>query len=117
MDALIFAMYGNPPPKKRANVGQSIELANELLQGKIDINEITRKAIALNDGPIPYSTHDLSLSIALDFFKQPNNIPHLFQTQIYARMKMVEWYQQGYVAKMLGKSFEDVLYTLYKPKN
>lgn len=115
LDELIFAMYGNPPPAKRANVGQAVGIANDLLMGVIDENEVSRQAIALNDGPIPYSTHDLGLSVALNFFKQPENVPHLFDAQLLARMKMIEWLQEGLVAPMLVQSFESVLYELYKP--
>ena len=115
LDELIFAIYGNPPPAKRANVGQAIEIANELLMGIIDEREVSRQAIALNDGPIPYSTHDLALSVAINFFKQPENVPQLFEAQLLARMKMLEWLEKGLVAAMLVQSFENVLYKIYKP--
>jgi hypothetical protein len=115
LDELIFTIYGNPPPSKRANVGQAIAMANELLMGVIAKNEVSNQAIALNDGPIPYSTHDLALSIALNFFKQPEHVPQLFEAQLLARMTMLEWLQEGLVAPVLVESFESVLYKLYKP--
>lgn len=115
LDEFIFAVYGNPPPAKRANVGKAVELANELLMGKIDEKDVSRQAIALNDGPIPYSTHDLALSVALNFFKQPENVSRLFEAQLLARMNMLEWLQSGLVAPMLVQSFESVLYKIYKP--
>lgn len=114
LDEFIFAIYGNPPPVKRANVGHAVELASDLLAGVIDEKEVSRQAVALNDGPIPYSTHDLALSIALNFFKQPGNTPHLYEAQILARMKMLEWLDKGLVAPMLVQSFESVLYKIYK---
>lgn len=115
LDEFIFAVYGNPPPAKRANVGHAVELANDLLAGLIDEKDVGRQAIALNDGPIPYSTHDLALSITLTFFKQPENVPHLFETQLLARIKMLDWLEKGLVAPMLVQSFENVLYKVYKP--
>lgn len=115
LDEFIFAVYGNPPPPKRAKVGQAVEIAKELLMGIIDEEEIRRQAISLNDGPIPYSTHDLALSIALDFFKKPENVSQLFEAQLITRMKMGEWLEQGLVAPVLVRSFEDVLYDTYKP--
>lgn len=115
LDEMIFAIYGNPPPAKRANVGQAVEMASELLMGIVNENEVSRQAIALNDGPIPYSTHDLALSVALEFFKRPEYKPKLFEAQLLTRMKMLEWLQNGLVAPMLVKSFENVLYKLYKP--
>ena len=115
LDEFIFAIYGNPPPPKRANVGQAVGMANELLMGIIGEKEISNQAIALNDGPIPYSTHDLALSIALNFFKQPELVPQLFEAQLLARMTMLEWLQEGLLAPLLVQSFENVLYKLYKP--
>lgn len=115
LDEFIFAVYGNPPPPKRANVEQAIVLANELLMGVISEPAVRRQAIALNEGPVPYSTHDLALSVALNFFKQPEHIPQLFTAQLMARMKALEWQQAGLVVPMLLQSFEHVLYKLYKP--
>ncbi len=115
LDEFIFAIYGNPPPPKRANVGQALSMANELLMGRIDEKEVSQQAITLNDGQIPYSTHDLALSIALNFFKQPEHVPQLFEAQLLARMKMLEWLQEGLVAPLLVQSLETVLYKLYKP--
>ena len=114
LDAFIFAVYGNPPPPKRADVEQSASLANELLMGIVEQQEVRRHAIALDEGPIPYSTHDLALSVALNFFKQPEYIPQLFTAQLLARMKALQWYQDGLVVQPLVKSFEEVLYTRYK---
>lgn len=116
VDQLIFAIYGNPPPAKRAHVGQSIELANELLLGMVDQSKLSSHAIALNDGPIPYSTHDLALSVALHFFQEPKYIRSLSEAQLLARMKMLEWLDRELVAPMLVQSFESVLYKVYKPR-
>jgi hypothetical protein len=115
LDEFIIAVYGNPPPAKRASVGEAVELVKELLVDAADENEIRRQAIALSDGPIPYSTHDLALAVSLHFFKQPENIPKLFEAQILARMKMIQWLENGLVAPMFVKSIESVLYNLYKP--
>jgi len=115
LDELIFTIYGNPPPPKRASVAQAIDMANELLMGIIDDSDVSNQAITLNDGSIPYSTHDLALSIALNFFKQPEHVPQLFEAQLLARMKMIEWLQEGLVAPLLVESFENILYKLYKP--
>ena len=71
LDEFIFAVYGNPPPPKRADVEQAIALASDkLLLGVVDQRELRRQAIALAETPIPYSTHDLAVSVALHFFKQ-----------------------------------------------
>lgn len=116
LDEMIFSIYGNPPPPKRANVGQAIEIANGLLADVVDVNEVTRQAIDLNDGPIPYSTHDLALSIALSFFQKPEYIPELFTAQLVARMKMIDWLDEGLVAPLIADSFEHTLYKTYKPR-
>ena len=87
LDEFIFAVYGNPPPAKRADLEQAITLANELLMGVVPQQEVRTHAVAIEDGSIPYSTHDLALSVALNFFKQPEYIPQLFTAQLLARMK------------------------------
>ena len=115
LDELIFAIYGNPPPPKRANLNQAISMADEMLMGIIDVKTISSQVIDLNDGPIPYSTHDLALSTALNFFSKPEHIPELFEAQIFARMKMLQWAQDALVAPLLAQSFENTLYKLYKP--
>jgi hypothetical protein len=114
MDVLIRSLYGDPPPPKRANLFEAIDLAKNLLMGIVNEREITVIATQLNDGPIPYSTHDLALSVALNFFKNPAYIPKLASAQLMARMSMLEWLQESKVAPMLVQSFEDTLYKLYK---
>ena len=117
LDEFIFAIYGNPAPPKRASVEEAIRLASEdLLMGNVQESEIRSVAEDLNAGPIPYSTHDLALSIALNFFKRPEYMPRLQMAQLFARLKMGKWLEAGFVAPMLVESFENVLYKLYKPQ-
>ena len=115
MDVFIRAIYGDPPPPKKAKLSEAVELASELLMGVVSEREIVTVATELNSGPIPYSTHDLALSIALNFFKDPARIPSLGTAQLMARMAMLEWLQEKKVAPMLVQSFENTLYKLYKP--
>jgi len=56
----------------------------------------------------------LALSIALNFFKDPQYMPKLGTAQMMARMTMLEYLEENKVAPMLVKSFEDTLYNLYK---
>lgn len=115
MDLLIKTMYGDPPPPKRANLSEAVGLANDLLMGEVTEREIVTLATQLNSGPIPYSTHDLALSVALSFFKDPARISRLRTAQLMARMSMIEWLQEKKVAPLLVQSVEDTLYKLYKP--
>jgi len=115
MDVFIKAMYGDPPPPKRAKLSEAVVLANDLLMGEVTEGEIMTLATQLNSGPIPYSTHDLALSVALNFFKDPDRISNLVTAQLMARMSMIEWLQEKKVAPLLVKSVEDTLYKLYKP--
>ena len=115
MDVFIRAVYGDPPPPKRAKLSEAVELASELLMGVVSEREIVTVATELNSGPIPYSTHDLALSVALNLFKDPARIPSLGTAQLMARMAMLEWLQERKVAPMLVQSFENTLYKLYKP--
>jgi hypothetical protein len=115
MDVFIKAMYGDPPPPKRAKLSEAIDLANDLLMGEVPEREIASLATQLNSGPIPYSTHDLALSVSLNFFKDPARISRLGTAQLMARMSMIEWLQEKKVAPLLVQSVEDTLYKLYKP--
>lgn len=115
MDVFIKAMYGDPPPPKRAKLSEAVDLANDLLMGEVAEREIVTLATQLNSGPIPYSTHDLALSVALNFFKDPARISRLGTAQLMARMSMMEWLQEKKVAPLLVQSVEDTLYKLYKP--
>ena len=116
LDEFIFAVYGNPPPAKRANIETAITLAfDELLMRNVNQSEVRAVATELNAGPIPYSTHDLALSVALNFFKRPEYMQRLQTAQMFARLKTVQWFQEGLVVPVLVKSFEEVLYKLYKP--
>lgn len=116
LDAFIFAVYGNPPPPKRANIEQAVGLAcDKLLLGLVDREAVRENALALAATPIPYSTHDLAVSATLNFFKDPRYIPLLFTAQLAARIQVIEWTKEGSVVAPLMKSFEDTLYKLYKP--
>jgi hypothetical protein len=76
LDEFIFAAYGNPPPPKRADTDQAISLAcDQLLLGVVDREAVRKHTLALAATPIPYSTHDLAVSVALNFFKEPQYIP------------------------------------------
>ena len=116
MDVFIRAVYGDPPPPKRAKLSEAVGLASDLLMGEVNEREIMTVATQLSSGPIPYSTHDLALSVALNFFKDPAHIPNLGTAQLMARMTMLEWLQGKKVAPMVVMSFEDTLYKLYKPE-
>lgn len=116
LDEFIFLVYGNPPPPKRASVRDAAKLAFEqLLMRRVSEPEVRAVADELSSGPIPYSTHDLALSIALNFFKQPARIDDLREAQVQARLKMADWVQAGFAVPVIAGSFEEVLYKLYKP--
>ena len=116
MEAFIFAAYGNPPPAKTAWSGEAALIAyKELLATVIDQEDVAEVTAKLNAGPIPYSTHDLALSVALHFFKRPESISSLRDAQLVARIAALDWLQKGNVNPLMVQSFEDTLYKLYKP--
>jgi hypothetical protein len=113
LDQFIFGVYGNPPPPKRADVEQAISLAcDKLLVGHIDREEIRKHALDLAATPVPYSTHDLAISVALNFFMQPSYISRLGTAQLLARVQAFLWFKEGFVVGALMQTFEN---TLYKP--
>ncbi|ARN75110.1 hypothetical protein [Oceanicoccus sagamiensis] len=105
LDEVIFSMYGNPPPEKRAHVGRATALARELLMDIIDARDVQRQSITLNKSPIPYSTHDLALSVSLSFFKRPEYIPQLAMAQLFAKIQVMDWQKSGLVVPELVQSF------------
>lgn len=117
MDSFIVAMYGSPPPAKTADPSKAAELAyQDLLMEIVSKDDIDRLTVELNASPIPYSTHDLALSVALNFFKRPELITSLAEAQVFARMKALEWLKERKVVRPLVKTFEESLYKLYKPE-
>lgn len=117
LEAVISNVYGKGPHHKRADLEKAINLAyDELLLGLINKEEVRKIAKSLNSAPIPYSTYDLALSVALNFFRRSEYIPQLKEAQIVARLKALEWLQQGLVAPLLLWAFEESLYKLYKPQ-
>jgi hypothetical protein len=116
MDQLIQSIYGDNPPSKRANLGEAVVAANdELLLGLIGREQVEKIAAGLHNGPVPYSTEDLALSTALNFYRQPDKVLTLKQAQLMARMRALEWLQERKAAPVLVKIFEDSLYKIYKP--
>jgi hypothetical protein len=114
MDGFIKMMYGDPPPPKRANLTEAVGLARNLLTGIVDEKDLRLVGSKLSEGPIPYSTHDLALSIALNFFKNPEYVQKLKTAQLTARMTMQDWFDQKKVVPMLVESFEASLDKAYK---
>ncbi len=114
MDGFIKMMYGDPPPPKRANLTEAIGLARNLLTGIVDEKDLRLIGVQLHEGPIPYSTHDLALSIALNFFKNPEYIQRLKTAQLTTRMTMQDWLDKKKVIPMLVESFEASLDKAYK---
>ena len=116
LDELIFVAYGNPPPPKTAVLYDAINIAHEeLLMKLISFEDVYKVGKELYDSPIPYSTHDLALSIALNFFSDTELMPTLEEAQLFARAKMLEWLSENRINPMMTKSFEEKLYRLYKP--
>lgn len=116
MDAAVRAIYGDKPSTKSADVERAITIAQEdLLAEEVSIAEVRHVASALAAGPMPYSTHDLSVAAALSFFKKPELLSRLNELQIGARLRVLNWLKAGKVSPGVAKIFEDTLYQIYKP--
>jgi len=117
MDAFIESLYGSNA-KKTANVLEAIALANtELLLGRFDKKEITDLATALDNGPVPYSTHDPATSVALRLLRKAAKEVRwgLMEVQLTARLKVISWAGEGKVVIPLAEAFEHILYKEYHP--
>jgi len=118
IEQFIHSAYGNPPPPKSAKLDEAIQLAYQnLLMSEINKNDVANEARSLNSGPIPYSTQDLALSVALFFFKQKELKTQLSEAQMYARALALEWLKQKKAAPLIVRTFENTLYKIYKPQN
>jgi len=116
LEELVKAMYGDSPPSSKPDLEQAVRLAHEnLLHLLIDEGEVRAIAKELNDGPMPYSTHSLAISAALNFFRRPDRVSVLQHAQIMARMTALEWAQQKKIPPTLLAAFEESLYKRYRP--
>ena len=116
LDAFVHMAYGNPPPTKTARLDEAIRIAaDQFLLGLVPRQDVVDLATKLNSWPIPYSTNDLAVSIALNFFRQPARVDRLRNAQLAARTKLLEWILDKKVNPVLAKALEDTLYELYKP--
>jgi len=118
LDGFVKSIYGPNPPKGTADVQEAIRMAADcLLGGVFEKDDLALTAMNLNDGSIPYSTHDLAVSVALRAFKDvpPEDRRHLFTIQLNARMTVSGWAKERKVAMPLAEAFENVLYKDYKP--
>lgn len=115
MDDFLIAFYGDPLPPKSADLEIAIQLAyREMLGGLISEQEIRELATALYEGPMPYTTHHLALSAALNFFRRPEQIDHLHVVQLRARLVALEWAKEKKIPMLSLQTFEESLYKRYK---
>ncbi|MEY9424930.1 hypothetical protein ABH975_000245 [Bradyrhizobium ottawaense] len=116
MDGLIGAIYGGRPPTKSADLERAVTIAQEdILYGLVRPTEVRNVANQLLAGPIPYSTHDLAVAVALAFFKDPERASSLKEIQLAARLQVLDWLKDGKVGAGVAQIFEDVLYATLKP--
>lgn len=116
LDAMITAIYGDPPPAKRANVDEAVGMATSLLDGVVSEADVRQHTEALNDSPVPYRTEELAVAVAVHFFCKPELMPKLFTAQLGTRMIMVELVKADRFSPLLLESFEHTLYEKYKPE-
>lgn len=116
LDGVIRAIYGDHPPAKSADLERAVTIAHEdILCELVTLTEVRNVANGLFAGPIPYSTHDLAVAVALSFFKKPEHLNSLKDVQLAARLRVLNWMKDGKVARSVTTSFEDTLYTTFKP--
>ena len=116
MDAIIRLCYGENPPPKSANMQDAARIAyEELLLKAVSASDVLALTKSLFNGPIPYSTHDLAVSVSLHFFKNPEMLMRLREAQLNARLTVLEWAKEGKVVGVIAATFEDVLYNRYRP--
>lgn len=116
LTSLADALYAAGVKLGQFDLALATDFAYDLLLNEVvPRREVAELAKSLGDGRIPYSTEDLALSTALNFFRRDEFKPHLQIAQLQARMQMVEWLQDGKVNSVLAQAFEKALYDRYKP--
>jgi hypothetical protein len=116
IDGVICAIYGDRPPAKSADLEQAVTIAHEdLLGGVVPLAEVRSVAKGLFAEPMPYSTHDLAVAVALSFFKNPIHLNVLNDVQLAARLQVLDWMKDGKVASGVTRIFEDTLHATFKP--
>ena len=116
LDAFVHMAYGSAPPPKTAHLDEAVRIAaDQFLLGLVPRQDVADLATRLNRSAIPYSTNDLAVSIALNFFRQPARVDQLRNAQLAARTKLLEWMLDEKVNPVLAKAFEDTLYELCRP--
>ena len=107
MDTFIELVYGPNPPAKSADLRRAIALAETDLLGKrVELGEIERLARELDAGPMPYSTHDLAVAVAQNFYMKTNPSEVMRQPAERARdIVYSQWGHNGLVVPMLAKTF------------
>jgi hypothetical protein len=116
IDQVIAAIYGNTPPPRTANIDAAIHLAHQELLGElVTKTDVARVAKELLDGPMPYSTRDLALNVALHFFRTPELHNRLKPVNGSARALAQQWARdtRTRIPPRLIESFEDSLNTRY----
>lgn len=116
MSQMASAMYGTGAQKGKSDLATATKYAFENLLGAVvPFEEVAAVAQGLRNGEMPYSTEDLALATALNFFRRDELQGSLSVMQMPARMQMIEWLQDGKVNLMLVQVFEDTLYNRFKP--
>jgi len=113
-DAVIFAMYGNPPPPNTADPTQAAALVEELLAGVVNGDEVKGATVRLNDKDMPFNTHELAVAVLLHFLRRKDLMPHLAQVQLGARLAALKWFEEGKINRVAIESFENVIYRAYQ---
>lgn len=116
MSQMATAMYGPGAQKGKSDLAAATKYAFENLLGEVvPFEEVAAIAQGLRKGEMPYSTEDLALATALNFFRRDDLKGSLSSVQLLARMQMIEWLQAGKVNPTLGRVFEGDLYKRFKP--
>lgn len=116
MSQVATAMYGPGAQKGKPDLVMATKYAFENLLGEVvPFEEVAAIAQGLRNGEMPYSTEDLALATALNFFRRNELKGSLSAVQLLARMQMIEWVQAGKVNLRLVQVFEDTLYNQFKP--
>lgn len=111
MDATVAAIYG-PDAKRTAVLSEATRIAHaELLDRQVSYVSLSEIGSELLNGPMPYSTHDLAVSIALNVRRSASyadNVRRMSREATVNTMGHVKrWEQQGRMVAALSAVYLD----------
>jgi hypothetical protein len=112
MDDFIKTVYGDGAVRTAVPDVATRLAARLLMRGRIPGRAVEELCGQLCAGPMPYSTEDLAVAIALNFFRKPELSRTLRGAAAKASVQALLWKVEGRIAPALCESFRQALHPI-----